>query len=281
VTTLGVWPNPDKEMVRGVTLQLCRWLERRGVRPVLPPDMARAFGVEEWARPLDQWAVDWVVVLGGDGTLLRAAKEVGQSGVPILGVNLGHVGFLTEVEVPDLFPTLDAMLDGQFTLDPRLLLRATVIRRGQTAAQFVAMNDVVVTKGPFARLIRLETFVDDAYVTAWRADGVIVATPTGSTAYSLSAGGPVVTPNLGVMLLTPICPHSFFDRSIVIGDRSQVRVRVVAEHRDTLLTVDGQEGFPVEDGDEVRVERAPGTVHLMRRPGSNFFHVLRGWQKGR
>jgi NAD+ kinase len=281
VATLGIWPNPEKELVRGITLQLCRWLDERSVATLLPPDLAEGFGIPERGRPLGEWDVDGVVVLGGDGTLLRAAKEVGQRGWPLLGVNLGHVGFLTEVEVPDLYPTLEAMLEGQMVLDLRLLLRATVVRQGAEVASFAALNDVVVAKGPFARLVRLETFVDDAYVTTWRADGLIAATPTGSTAYSLSAGGPVVTPNLGVMLLTPICPHSFFDRSIVIGEESHIRIRVSADHRETLLTVDGQEGFQLEDGDEVHVERDPARVKLLRRPGANFFQVLRSWQRGR
>jgi NAD+ kinase len=268
-------------MIRGLTLQLCRWLEQRAVSAVLPPDIAELFGLPDLGRPVADWQVDWVVVLGGDGTLLRAAKDVGPMGFPLLGVNLGHVGFLTEVEVPDLYPSLEAMLDGEMVLDPRMLLRASVLRGGSTIASFAALNDVVVTKGPFARLVRLDTFVDDAYVTSWRADGLIASTPTGSTAYSLSAGGPVVAPNLGVMLLTPICPHSFFDRSIVIGESSRVRIKVAAEHRETLLTVDGQEGFQLEDGDVVEVARDVVTVRLVRRPGSSFFNVLRGWQQGR
>lgn len=280
--TLGVWPNPEKEQVRGLTLQLCRWLEQRQIATVLPPDIGDLFGLTARSRPVVEWgSVDWVVVLGGDGTLLRASKELAPLGLALLGVNLGHLGFLTEVEVPDLYPAMASFLAGQFVLDDRLLLRARVFRQGAEVGTFQALNDVVVTKGPFARLVNLETFVDESYVTTYRADGLIVATPTGSTAYSLSAGGPVVSPNLAVALLTPICPHSFFDRSIVISEDSRVRVRVRADHRDTLLTVDGQEGFPLEDGDEVWVERDQVSVRLIRRPGWNFYNVLRGWRKGR
>lgn len=280
--TLGIWPNPEKEQVRGLTLQLCRWLEQRQITTVLPPDIGDRFGLTAKSRVVQDWGnVDWVVVLGGDGTLLRASKELAPLGLALLGVNLGHLGFLTEVEVPDLYPAMASFLAGQFVLDDRLLLRARVFRQGTEVGAFQALNDVVVTKGPFARLVNLETFVDESYVTTYRADGLIVATPTGSTAYSLSAGGPVVSPNLAVVLLTPICPHSFFDRSIVISDDSRVRVRVRADHRDTLLTVDGQEGFPLEDGDEVWVERDPVMVRLIRRPGWNFYNVLRGWRKGR
>lgn len=280
--TIGVWPNPEKEQVRGLTLQLCRWLEQHEVVPVLPPDLAQAIGLRAYARPLNEWEdCRFVVVLGGDGTLLRAAKDVAERGWALLGVNLGHLGFLTEVEVPDLYPALASFLSGHFVLDSRLLLRAKVIRQAAEVASFRALNDVVVTKGPFARLVHLETFVDESYVTTYPADGLILATPTGSTAYSLSAGGPVVSPNLAVMLMTPICPHSFFDRSIVISDNQHVRIRIRAEHRETLLTVDGQEGFGLEDGDEVWVWRDAATVQLMRRPGWNFYNVLRGWRKGR
>jgi NAD+ kinase len=282
VRTIGLWPNPEKEQVRGLAAQLAQWLAYREVVPVVPPELADAVGLGQFARPLDAWdAVEWVVVLGGDGTLLRAGKALAAWGRPLLGVNLGHVGFLTEVEVPDLYAALAAFLAGHFVLDERLLLRARVVRGGQEVARFQAMNDVVVTKGPFARLVHLETFVDDSYVTTYPADGLILATPTGSTAYSLSAGGPIVGPNLGVVLMTPICPHSFFDRSIVIGDHERIRVRIRAEHRETLLTVDGQEGYGLEDGDEVWVERDPLTVRLMRRPGWSFYHVLRSWRKGR
>jgi NAD+ kinase len=281
---VGVWPNLDKEQARGLTRQLCRWLVERGFTPVVPDDAAQALGLDDWAarRGDPVWeGVLFVVVLGGDGTLLHAARSLSETGRPLLGVNLGHVGFLTEVEVADLFPTLAAFLEGGYVLDERLALRARVIRQGVCIATLGALNDVVVTKGPFARLVQLETFVDDAYVTTYPADGLILSTPTGSTAYSLSAGGPVVSPELGVLLLTPICPHSFFDRSIVIGQNSRVRVRIRAEHRETLLTVDGQEGFPLEDGDEVQVERDERRIALMRRPEWNFYHVLRGWQRGR
>jgi NAD+ kinase len=224
--------------------------------------------------------IDWVVVLGGDGTLLRAAKELAELERPLLGVNLGHLGFLTEVEVPDLFVALSSMLGHEYLVDERRLLSAKVFRDGKELASFDAMNDVVVAKGPFARLINLETFVNNAYVTTYPADGLIIATPTGSTAYSLSAGGPILSPDLSVMVVTPICPHSFFDRSIVVDGRRQIKIRIRTIHRDTLVTIDGQEGHPLEDGDEVVVQTSPTIIRLMRRPGWSFFHVLRGWRKG-
>lgn len=282
MTAVGIWPNPEKEQVRGLTRDLARWLLARGVEPWCPPDLGDWAGLPDATRRVADWnETRFVVVLGGDGTLLRAAKELAHHRRPLLGVNLGHLGFLTEVEVPDVYAALTEFLAGRYVLDARLMLSAVVLRQGQEVARFQALNDVVVTKGPFARLVDLEASVDGSFVTTYRGDGLIISTPTGSTAYSLSAGGPVVNPNLGVVLLTPICPHSFFDRSVVIGEWSTVQVRVRAEHRETLLTVDGQEGFRLEDGDEVAVARDALPVDLMRRPGWNFYHVLRGWQKGR
>jgi NAD+ kinase len=262
---------------------MARWFSQHHVMMRIPKDLADAVGFSEYAldtMDLTAESIDWIVVLGGDGTLLRAAKDLAFLERPILGVNLGHLGFLTEVEVPDLLLALSSLLQGEYTIDERHLLSASVLRDGQELARFDAMNDVVVAKGPFARLINLETFVDNAYVTTYPADGLIVATPTGSTAYSLSAGGPILAPDLGNMVITPICPHSFFDRSIVIDGSHQIKIRIRTIHRDTLVTIDGQEGHPLEDGDEVVVETSPITIRLIRRPGWSFFHVLRGWRKG-
>lgn len=278
-----VWPNPEKDQVRGLIGQMAKWFELHQVTMSIPQDLADLVGFSEFGLAWDHVKnepIDWIVVLGGDGTLLRAAKELAELERPLLGVNLGHLGFLTEVEVPDLFVALSSMLSHEYLVDERRLLSAKVFRDGKELACFDAMNDVVVAKGPFARLINLETFVNNAYVTTYPADGLIIATPTGSTAYSLSAGGPILSPDLSVMVVTPICPHSFFDRSIVVDGRSQIKIRIRTIHRDTLVTIDGQEGHPLEDGDEVVVETSPTIIRLMRRPGWSFFHVLRGWRKG-
>lgn len=278
-----VWPNPEKDQVRGLVARMSEWLKSQQVGLVIPEDLAQAVGLSDAGRPWDELLATpllCTVVLGGDGTLLRAAKDLALLDAPILGVNLGHLGFLTEVEVPEVYAALAAVVRGEFVLDERKLLTARVIRGDRTLAEFEAMNDVVVAKGPFARLIHLETFVDSAYVTTYPADGAIIATPTGSTAYSLSAGGPILTPDLDVMVLTPICPHSFFDRSIVLSRRQEVRIRIRTVHRDTLVTIDGQEVHPLEDGDEVVVVASPTSIRLIRRPGWSFFHVLRGWRKG-
>ena len=280
---LLIWPNTDKDQVRGLTGRIWRWSLDHGIDTVIPTVFAEPIGYQDLGRSMEELSegsVDGIIVLGGDGTLLHAAKALAALNCPILGVNLGHLGFLTEVEVPDLMSAVTAMVNDRYEIDQRDLLAMRVMRGHHELVRFEAMNDVVVTKGPFARLINLETFVDEAYVTTYPADGLIVSSPTGSTAYSLSAGGPILSPALGVMVVTPICPHSFFDRSIVINGDQQVKIRVRAMHRDTLVTVDGQETYPLIDGDEVIVETSPTKIRLFRRPGWSFFQVLRGWRKG-
>ena len=284
MSNILVWPNPEKDQVRGLVMRMHQWMQQHDVELIMPDELADAVGIPSAGRyweDLSQMNFVCTVVLGGDGTLLRAAKQLAALESPILGVNLGHLGFLTEVEVPELYAALTAVLSGEYAFDRRHLLSARVMRDGQQLAAFDAMNDVVVAKGPFARLINLETFVDSAYVATYPADGMIIATPTGSTAYSLSAGGPILTPDLDVMVMTPICPHSFFDRSIVLARQQEVRIRIRSVHRDTLVTIDGQEVHPLEDGDEVVVTASPISIRLIRRPGWSFFHVLRGWRKGR
>ncbi len=283
MNSILVWPNPEKDQVRGLVLRMNDWLKAQGINLVMLDDLAQALGVAGCGLPweeLVQVPLLCTVVLGGDGTLLRAAKQLAHLDIPVLGVNLGHLGFLTEAEVPELYSSLGAVLRGEYVCDRRRLLTARVVRDGETRVEFEAMNDVVVAKGPFARLIHLETFVDSAYVATYPADGLIIATPTGSTAYSLSAGGPILTPDLDVMVLTPICPHSFFDRSIVLSRQQEVRIRIRTVHRDTMVTIDGQEVQALEDGDEVVVVGSSESVRLVRRPGWSFFHVLRGWRKG-
>jgi NAD+ kinase len=237
------------------------------------------------------WA-ELVVVLGGDGTLLGTTRRLavamlargGAAGAgagvsdgpsPILGVNLGHLGFLTEVELPELYPTLADVLAGRFVADRRLVLEAMVVRGTAVRSRHLAVNEVVVSKGPFARLIEILAYVDGLHVATYPSDGLIVATPTGSTAYSLSAGGPVVHPNLEVMLLTPICPHTMYARAIAVSAASEVRLSVTAPFREAMLTVDGQEGKALEAGDEIVVVQAPVKATFVRRLGWNFYDVLR------
>ena len=223
-------------------------------------------------------AVDTIVVLGGDGTLLSMADAIGAAGVtvPILGINFGSLGFLTEVTLDEVYPALEAMLSGSARVEDRMMLRSTTRRGGTELPAYLALNDVVVTKAASARMIDLSVFVGDEFVTRVKADGLIVATPTGSTAYNLAAGGPIVEPRVDALILTPIAPHTLTNRPIVIPASSPVRVQPVMNDRDEVyVTFDGQAGFQLQAGDEIRICRADRTLRLIRPTTRSFFDVLR------
>jgi len=259
------------------------WLEQRSVEPVyetataalMPPGTARSVADKQALVA----AVDMVVVLGGDGTLLSMADCIGAvgSGIPILGVNFGSLGFLTEVTLPELYPSLDSALTGRAPVEERMMLHSTTIRGGATFADHIALNDVVVTKGARSRMIDLSVFVGDEFITRVKADGLIVATPTGSTAYNLAAGGPIVQPTLDALLLTPIAPHTLTNRPIVIPVSSPVRVQpnIEDEREELFVTFDGQAGFQLRRGDEIRICRANRTLRLIRPSTRSYFDVLR------
>jgi len=222
--------------------------------------------------------VDLVVVLGGDGTLLSIADAIGASGsgIPMLGVNFGSLGFLTEVTLPELYPSLEAALGGHARVEERMMLSSTTTRGGAAFAAHITLNDVVVTKGARSRMIDLSVSVGDEFVTRVKADGLIVATPTGSTAYNLAAGGPIVSPGMDAVILTPIAPHTLTNRPIVIPAASPVRVQPLIEDRDEVfVTFDGQAGFQLQAGDEIRICRAERTLRLIRPSTRSYFEVLR------
>ncbi|OFV94462.1 MAG: hypothetical protein A3G76_07550 [Acidobacteria bacterium RIFCSPLOWO2_12_FULL_65_11] len=258
------------------------WLDRRGVQAVfetatsalMPPSASRK--VADKATLVGE--VDIVVVLGGDGTLLSVADciAVSRSNIPLLGVNFGSLGFLTEVTLPELYPSLEAALSGRAHIEERMMLQSTTMRKGEQFATAVALNDVVVTKAARSRLINLSVSVGDEFVTGVKADGLIVATPTGSTAYNLAAGGPIVHPALDALILTPIAPHTLTNRPIVIPATSAVRVRPLMEARDEVfVTFDGQAGFQLQEGDEIRICRADHVLRLIRPSTRSYFEVLR------
>ncbi len=273
---VGIVINPDKPGAREVLGGLVDWLQARGVSTFLTRESADTLQSPELFVPTEEWGdkVSFAIVLGGDGTLLAAARMLEPARIPLLGVNLGRLGFLTEIEVEDLYPRLEGFLQGDYFLDQRVMLEATVHRAGLEVARFAALNDVVISKGPFARIVHLETFINDILVETYPADGLIISTPTGSTAYSLSAGGPIVNPGLDVLILTPICPHTLYARSLVIGKDEKVKVSPVNPQTQLTLTLDGQEGYPLRVGDQVVVEQSTRVVKLMRHRGWSFYRVL-------
>ncbi|MGB4337466.1 MAG: NAD(+)/NADH kinase [Bacillota bacterium] len=237
------------------------------------------YGVEaciddSWDNPLPD-DTEFAIVLGGDGTLLSVARRAAPRNVPILGVNMGNLGFLTEIEPGGIDGALRALVCGDFEIDERTMVEASVIRDSSVVTTLVGLNDVVVAKGAFARLISLDVFVNDEYYAKFAADGAIVASPTGSTAYSLSAGGPLVNPNIDVLLVTPICPHTLFSRSLVISGSDTVRIVLEASHEHVGITVDGQVGVGLQSHDEIVVRRAPHVTRFVRLSTKNFYGVLR------
>ena len=217
---------------------------------------------------------DFAVVLGGDGTLLSAARAVAHEGVPILAVNLGSLGFLTEIPLNELYVALEAADQGQCPIESRSVLASQVVRGNECISQYFALNDVVVNKSAISRLMEFDLYIDGNFVFQYKADGVIIATPTGSTAYSLAAGGPVMMPSVSGFVVTPVCPHSLTHRPLVVTDKSEIELRVETGDEQAFLSIDGQVGLPVEQGDRVVCCRAAHHVKLMRLRRT-FFEVLR------
>jgi NAD+ kinase len=274
---VGLVANLNKPRAPAVAAELTDWLGRAGVEAVLPPDVARLVGWHGPVAALADMAADvaFVVVLGGDGTLLGAARRSLPASPPLLGVNLGHVGFLTEIELPDLYRDMPLFLSGAGVLDERAMLEGAVTGADGAERRLVALNEVVLAKGPFSRLLRLHVRVGGALLASYRGDGVILATATGSTAYSLSAGGPVLHPAVDGIIVTPICPHTLQQRPTVTSGAEAVEVTLEAEHTDIMLTMDGQDGWAFSPGDRLAVHLGPGRARLLRRPGWSFYEVLR------
>ena len=254
--------------------QLIDELRRRGLEPVLDTESSAAYGGDgDISRAKLASKVDLIVVLGGDGTLLSVTRgELG--GTPVLGINMGYLGFLTEHSAEELFPMLDAVLDGRMEIQERERLTVTVEMPGGTQLTHYVLNDAVVNKSALARVITLAVNVDGHLVSRFRADGLIVATPTGSTAYNLSAGGPILYPTLGAIVVTPICPHTLTNRPIVLSLDSVVEVRLESPSEEVYLTLDGQEGFPLTTNDLVRIRRCQEPVRLIEHPQRTYFQVL-------
>jgi NAD+ kinase len=282
VSRVGILAKTQLHAATADLIELGEWLCARGVRPIYETETALLMPPAESRSTMDRLtlasSVDMVLVLGGDGTLLGMADRIGEagSGIPILGVNFGNLGFLTEVTLSELYTSLDAALAGNALVEERMMLRATIVRNGSMLSQSIAANDAVVTKTARSRMIDLSVYVGDEFVTRVRADGLIIATPTGSTAYNLSAGGPIVQPSVDAMLITPIAPHTLANRPIVIPGASTVRIEPNIEERDeVVLTLDGQSSRRIEAGDDVSVQRAPQPLRLIKPTTRSYFEVLR------
>lgn len=261
---IGIVPHTGKPVAMNLTEELTRNLKARGIasQVITGPCTQNVAGY------------DVLIVLGGDGTLLNAARLASEVQVPVFGVNVGHLGFLTEVETEGLFPAVDKLLAGEYSLEKRMLITSSVKRDGEEIASHLALNDFVITRGTFARIIDLSIFVDHQHVTDYVADGVIIATPTGSTAYALSAGGPIIEPLLESLCITPICPHSLSSRSVLARPEAEVCVRLNSASEEVMFTIDGQYGFPLRTGDQVSIKKAEKPALFVKLSGRGFFQVL-------
>jgi NAD+ kinase len=262
-----------------VLRDLIQWLEQRGIHPVLASDIPPEFGPGCPRVPRNEMGgqVELLVVLGGDGTLLSAVKGLIDHPVPVLGVNFGSLGFLTETVFPDLYTTLEAVLAGEFITEERMTLSCRVVRDGRPLQPRQVLNDMVVNKSALARMIDLRVLVDDKFVNIFKADGLIISTPTGSTAYSLSAQGPIIVPSMEAILLTPICPHMLANRPLILPPEVRIEVDLPSEEQDAdvFLTLDGQEGFPLQPRDRIEVVRGRHPVRLIKSSRDSYFDILR------
>ncbi len=274
---VAIISKPQKEELRQLLPELVLWMKAHGFEPLLDPVSAN-YVTDEAVHPrpeLSSLAPDLAIVLGGDGTLLAAARVFARSGVPILSVNLGALGFLTEVPLTDLYSHLEGWNQGSCCVEERAMLHSELWREGRLQCEHDALNDVVAAKGTIARMGHFSVEVDEQLAASFRADGVIVSTPTGSTAYSLAAGGPVLVPGVDALMVTPICPHQLTLRPMVVRGESRILVRIEGIPDQTYLTVDGQEAIPLRVGDELRCRRSTCAVKLIRLGDNRFFDLLR------
>ncbi len=274
---VGIVTKPGATEARGVVTELLAWLAARGLVAVLEKETATL--VPSASAPSVGKAelpghVDLLVVLGGDGTLLSMARAVGDLGVPLLGVNLGGLGFLTATTLDEMLPALEAVLAGRMAVDERMMLAMRVMRNGQRLCEYAALNDVVISKSAMSRIIDFAVSVEGQHATAYRADGLVISTPTGSTAYSLSAGGPILFPTMDAIVLTPICSHTLTNRPIVLPGDLRVEVTLLVE-QEVMATVDGQTGVNLKVRDTVEIVKAASRIRLVRFPEKEFFSVLR------
>ena len=277
IRSVGIVSKPVKEDICAVVPQLNDWLRSKNLEAYCDQETADCGGVRAHvvAREELPKKVDLLIVLGGDGTLLAAARLLNERDIPILAVNLGGLGFLTSVTLSELYPLLELVVAGKYETTERMMLQAELLRNNHCVTKQRALNDAVVTKPDLARIMSFDLLVNDDFVGRYRADGLIISTPTGSTAYSLAAGGPIVFPLLQAFLVTPICPHMLTNRPLVIPDTSRIVVDFSAADMPGHLTVDGQIGFELQRGDRVVVTKAPSKIRLVRPPQKSYFEILR------
>ena len=274
--TVGIISRPRGSNLATVLPPLVAWLGKHGIKTVWDEETAAALETPAKGKSRSQVADDSqiLLVLGGDGTLLAAAREAAPRGIPILPINMGSLGFLTSFTVQELYPALTDTLNGNFAISERAMLRSELMRDAKVVESQIVLNEVVINKGDLARMIDVQLFIDHGFVCRYKSDGLIAATPTGSTAYSLSAGGPIVHPSVESIVITPICPHTLSDRPVVVRDSSLIEMKLAGHSDSVFLTLDGQKGIALHATDLVRVTRAKEQLKLIQPPKKNYFEIL-------
>ncbi len=277
IKKVGIISKPRKSEVREVVPGLLQWLREHGIEVFIDKETGAILESNEQCVKRNEMPaqVDLLVVLGGDGTLLATARALNRRPVPILAVNLGGLGFLTVTTREELYPTLEQVLAGNFRSERRVQLEGEIVRADEVLASFLALNDVVLNKGAIARILDFDVFADGQLISTYKSDGLIVSTPTGSTAYSLAAGGPVTAPSVEAFIVTPICAHTLTNRPLVLPDSVTIEVVVKTQRESAYLTVDGQVGIAARSEDTVRMRKSCSYVELIQPPNKNYFEILR------
>ncbi|MGB7069296.1 MAG: NAD(+)/NADH kinase [Pyrinomonadaceae bacterium] len=277
IKTVGVIVKPNHDEARHTAEELSGWLEQRGMSVIRVGGEERSGDGDGSivSEPEMLSTAELIVVLGGDGTMISTARLIGDAEVLVLGINYGSLGYLTDFRIEEMFPALEAIFAGEYEIDRRVMLRAEHWRDDKNLFRGRVLNDVVINKAALARIIEIEVYLDGLYVNSFRADGLIISTPTGSTAYNLSAGGPIIYPSMNAVVLTPICPFTLTNRPIVVPDDAEIVLKLDNENEGVVLTLDGQIGHPMEAKDRVMIGKSKTTFNLLQPPNRNYFDVLR------
>ena len=272
---IGVFLKKNHDTAIAVGLKLSQWILSLKKELYVESPVADKLNIVSYSREEIAKKSDIAIVLGGDGTFLSVARLVRSYGIPIIGINLGSLGFLTEVKLEEMFDTLSDTFNGNFLLEERMLLNAEVYSSGILKGRYTVLNDVVINKGALARMINLKTFVNEKYLTTYKADGLIISSPTGSTAYSLSAGGPILYPDLNSIIITPICPHTLTHRPIVVSGDVKIKIELNSFDSEVFVTLDGQIGYALKNDDKVLIEKSEEKIYIIKSPKKDYFEVLR------
>ncbi|MGE5631937.1 MAG: NAD(+)/NADH kinase [Caulobacteraceae bacterium] len=274
---VGIIPNISKDNDLKITGEILNWFADKEAVVLLEKQVAEKLGCNCYGYDIASIysSSDIIIVLGGDGTILNISRQSSKYNVPIFGINLGHLGFLAEAEAGEMYAALEKILQGDYFIEKRMMLEASIEENNTQVENFVALNDIGITRGPFSRIITYSIYINGSFVDLYSADGIVISSPTGSTAYSLSAGGPIVSPDLNVIIVTPVCPHTLHSRSIVVSDKDEVKVEICNNNTEVMLTVDGQLGYKLKSGETVTIRSSACATNLVKLKQRSFFDVLR------